>query len=108
MNILAHILIALAPVLLAITLPFIWVARGRPMLTPFFWCWGLLVFWFTFFSLIIPLMCSAVSQELAHTVAADWVPDPRGIPLIAIIGWFWAAIIGAGSPCDLLSEMQIL
>lgn len=90
---LAHILVSLAPMLLAVVFPLIWVAQGRPLLVPFFWCLGLLVFWFAFFSLGIPLMCAAVSRELAHVVAADWMPDPRGIPLLALIGWFWAAII---------------
>jgi len=55
-------------------------------------CWGLLVFWFAFFSLGIPLICGGISRDLARS-ASDWVPEGPGVVAAAFIGWFWAGII---------------
>ncbi len=92
MTTIAHITVGLAPVLLAAGFPFLRVARGGSMAGPFFACWGLLVFWFGFFSVGIPLLCGVFSRELARVVATDWVPEPPGVAGVAFFGWFWAAV----------------
>src|SRR3974390_3452945 len=93
MTTIPHIIVGLAPLLLAAWLPVRRVARGGSMIGPFFACWGLLVFWFAVFSLGIPLICLGFSRELAHTISEKWVPEPTGLVPFMFLGWLPTAIL---------------
>lgn len=85
----ARILVELAPMFLAVVLPFLRVLRGSRPDRSFLLCWGLIVFWFAVFSLVVPMMVCIFDKDLGHIVF-DWVPDIPIIVGMTFFGWFYA------------------
>src|SRR5436190_14551226 len=68
MKAVAQIAVAFAPAILAGAFPFMWIIRGGSVAKAFSVCWGLLIAWMFFFSLVIP----SVAFQLIATWEERW------------------------------------
>jgi hypothetical protein len=84
--------VAFAPLIFAVAPPFTRVLRTGKLSRAFFTCWGLFIFWMTFFSLGIPLIGHVINPAYDKMIY-DWVPEPTGIMGVIFFGWMPSLII---------------
>jgi len=92
MRIVAEIAVGVSPLFLAGVIPCVQVTRGRRAGGPFLLCWALLVFWFAFYSLGVPLIVAGFDWDLARKVS-HLMPD--GLAVMAMI-FFGCVFSSAG------------
>jgi hypothetical protein len=91
MRTVAEIALGISPLFLAGVIPFFQVIRGRRAGGPFLLCWALLVFWFAFYSLGVPLIIGEFNRELARRVS-HWMPEGSVVMFMMFFGWFYAEL----------------
>lgn len=67
--------------------PFIAVLRGGRIMRTTLLCWGGLVIYLSVLIMGAPLLAGLFDEALASDVAANWVPDGKGVAGIIFIGW---------------------
>jgi hypothetical protein len=86
-------LMNLLGVVICLGYPFLTVLRARGFGKPSLVGWGGIVLWCVSFSLGVPAVAYCFSHEVGHKIS-DWVPEPTGIPVIALFGW-WPPVMAA-------------
>ncbi len=87
----AQIAVALAPLFLAGTRPFVRVFHGSAIRPEFGRCWGMPIVWVLLFDISAPLVGSLIDPELGRGIT-HWVPDSPVVLAIIVFGWFYAGL----------------
>jgi hypothetical protein len=82
-------------VILVFIIPFWFAIRGGSLITAFGMCWGLMLFVFIAYEILIPFLIGLFDRQMAKEVQLHWVPEMTVGAVILVLGWLPALILVA-------------
>lgn len=79
---------------LCLVYPFLAVLRAKGFARPILLGWLGILLWCLWFSLGVPRIVHLFDRGFAREMQLNWVPEPKGILPIALLGW-WPPLMAA-------------
>jgi len=83
--------------ILAAAIPFWFALRGGSLIKAFGMCWGMIIFVFLFYMLLVPLILGFFDPQLGKEVLLHWAPEMTGMTVALLFGWLPALVLVAAA-----------